>query len=49
MALSDMETDVDHSTETTPDISELIADLKHDIVTIALEMQAKFAQQEETL
>jgi len=49
MALSNMETDVDHSTETTPDISELIADLKHDIVTIALEMQAKFAQQEETL
>jgi len=41
-----METDTDHSTtEPTPELSDLIADLKHDIATIALEMQEKFQQQ----
>jgi len=39
-----METDIDHSTETTLAIPELIAELKHDIATIALEMRAKFNQ-----
>jgi len=42
---NDMETDIDHSKEITPNISELITELKHDIATIAIEMQAKFAQQ----
>jgi len=36
----------DPSKEITPDVSELIAELKHDIAAIALEMQAKFNQQE---
>ncbi len=40
-----METDADHSTTITPEISDLIADLKHDIATIAIEMRAKFNQQ----
>jgi len=31
--------------EITPEISELIAELKHDIATVALEMRAKFGQQ----
>jgi len=38
LATNDMETDVDHSAATTPDLSDLIADLKHDIATVALEM-----------
>ncbi len=41
-----METDIDHSTETTPEISNLIADLKQDIANIVLKMRAKFQQQE---
>ncbi len=45
-ATSAMETDTDHSTATTPELSDLIADLKQDIATIALEMRAKFQQQE---
>jgi len=45
MALSAMETEVDYSTATTLDISDLIVDLKHDIATIAIEMHAKFQQQ----
>jgi len=47
-APSHMETEVEHHPTDTPspDISELIADLKHNIVTIAIKMQAKFAQQE---
>jgi len=44
-ASSAMETDVPSSTFITPEISDLIADLKHDIATIALEMLAKFQQQ----
>ena len=40
-----MEMDADHSTTITPEISHLIADLKHDIATIAIEMRAKFNQQ----
>jgi len=39
-----METDSDHPTDQTPEIQELIADLKHDIATIAIEMRTKFAQ-----
>jgi len=42
---STMETEIDHSTTTTPEISDLIADLKRDIATIALEMREKFKQQ----
>jgi len=42
---NDMETNIDHSKEITPNISELITELKHDIATIAIKMQAKFAQQ----
>jgi len=41
-----METDLDHATETTPEISELIADLKQDIANVAIEMRAKFQKQE---
>jgi len=37
-ALNDMETDIDHSMDHTPAIPELIAELKHDIATIALKM-----------
>ncbi len=44
-ASSAMETDTDSATATTPEISALIADLKHDIATIAMEMRAKFQQQ----
>jgi len=44
-ALSNMEMEVKQSTATTPEISDLIADLKHDIATIALKMHAKFQQQ----
>ncbi len=44
-ASSAMETDSDSTTVTTPEISALIADLKHDIATIAMEMRAKFQQQ----
>jgi len=40
-----IEMDADHSTTITPEISHLIADLKHDIATIAIEMRAKFNQQ----
>ncbi len=40
-----METDGNHTTETTMDITDLIADLKHDIATVVLEMRAKFQQQ----
>ncbi len=36
----------DHSKETTPEISDLITDLKNDIATIAIEMREKFKQQE---
>jgi len=43
---SAMETDGDHSIKTTPDILELIAELKQDIATIALKMQVKFNQTE---
>jgi len=43
-ASNDMETDIDHPTDHTPAIPELIAELKHDIATIALEMRAKFNQ-----
>jgi len=39
-----METDSNHPTDQTPEIQELIADLKHDIATIAIEMRTKFAQ-----
>jgi len=39
-----METDAEHSTVTTPAILELIAELKHDIANIAIEMQAKSNQ-----
>jgi len=35
-----METDLDHSAETTTDLSDLIAELKHDIATLAREMRA---------
>jgi len=42
---SAMETEANHSTTTTPEISDLIADLKHDIATIAIKMRAKFQQQ----
>jgi len=41
-----METDGEHHMEPTPDILELIAELKHDIATIAIEMRAKFHQTE---
>jgi len=44
-AMTAMDTDADHSTTITPEISDLIADLKHDIATIAIEMRAKFNQQ----
>jgi len=45
-AVHDMETDVEQSfAAITPDISDLIADLKHDIATVALEMRSKFHQQ----
>jgi len=40
-----METDVAHPQVTTSDLLELIAELKHDIATIAVEMRAKFSQQ----
>jgi len=40
-----METDADHHPVTTSVLLELIAELKHDIATIAVEMQAKFNQQ----
>jgi len=43
--LSNMETEVEHPTATPPEISDLIADLKHDITTVAIEMRAKFQQQ----
>jgi len=40
---NNMETEVEHSAATsTPEISDLIADLKRDIATIALEMRKKF-------
>jgi len=39
-----METDSDHPTDQTPEIQELIADLKHDIATITTKMRTKFAQ-----
>jgi len=42
---NDMETKVDHSKETTPNISDFITELNHDIATIAIKMWAKFAQQ----
>ncbi len=42
-AMTAMETDTDHS---TPELSNLIANLKHDIATITLEMRVKFKQQE---
>jgi len=41
-----METDADNSVVTTPVLLELIAELKHDIATIATEMRAKFNQQD---
>jgi len=44
-ASSAMETEADSATTTTPEISALIAYLKHDIATIAMEMRAKFQQQ----
>ncbi len=31
--------------EISPEILELIAELKHDIATVAIEMRAKFGQQ----
>ena len=36
----------DKSMTTTPDLSDLIADLKHDITTTTIKMRAKFQQQE---
>jgi len=42
---NNMETETDQSPTITPAISDLIADLKQDIATIALEMRAKFNQQ----
>jgi len=39
-----METDADNPMATTPVILELIAELKHDIANIAIEMRAKFKQ-----
>jgi len=41
-----METDADNPVVTTPILLELIAELKHDIANIAIEMQAKFKQTE---
>jgi len=38
-----METDADHPTETTPTISELMADLKHDIATIIVDLKLDVA------
>jgi len=43
--LSNMETEAEHPKATSPEISDLIADLKHDIATVAIEMRAKFQQQ----
>ncbi len=37
-ATNDMETEADHSPTITPAISDLIADLKQDIATIAIKM-----------
>jgi len=45
-ATNKMETDTDKSTTTTPDLSDLIADLKSDIATTTIKMRAKFQQQE---
>jgi len=36
---------IDHAMEITPEISDLIDKLKHDIAAVAIEMQAKFKQQ----
>jgi len=44
-ASSNMETETDYSTTDTPEISDLIADLKRDIANIATEMREKFQQQ----
>ncbi len=43
--LSNMETEAEHPKATSPEISDLIANLKHDIATVAIEMRAKFQQQ----
>jgi len=40
--MNEMETDAEKSITATPDLSDLIADLKHDIATTTIEMQAKF-------
>jgi len=45
-ATNEMETDAENCVTTTPDLSDLIADLKHDIATTTIEMRAKFQQQE---
>ncbi len=42
---SDMDMDGENHMENNLDIMELIAELKHDIANIALEMRAKFQQQ----
>jgi len=43
--LSNMETEAEHPKATSPEISDLIANLKHDIATVAIEMHTKFQQQ----
>jgi len=41
---ADQSTEANHSKETTPELSDLITELKNDIATIAIEMREKFQE-----